>query len=159
MGLPSKARRSLGQAAEGIFAVSSIPSACITASVVFSVGFPFSLKELLAQRVFSIACGYPDANDSARLGADPVHKMLLDRDPVTGLDLASQPTLSRFESAVGAKQPTLSMKPKGWGTHPTHRKNAMNGAPGSSGKIHNLCGRGAKSRFCRTMRIQHSRAT
>ena len=49
------------------------------------------LKELLAQRVFSIACGYPDANDSARLGADPVHKMLLDRDPVTGLDLASQP--------------------------------------------------------------------
>jgi hypothetical protein len=62
------------------------------------------LKELLAQRVFSIACGYPDANDSARLGADPIHKMLLDRDPVTGLDLASQPTLSRFENAAGAKQ-------------------------------------------------------
>jgi hypothetical protein len=61
------------------------------------------LKELLEQLVFSIACGYPDANDSARLGADPVHKMLLDRDPVTGLDLASQPTLSRFENAVGAK--------------------------------------------------------
>jgi hypothetical protein len=33
-----------------------------------------------------------------------VHKMLLDRDPVTGLDLASQPTLSRFENAVGAKE-------------------------------------------------------
>src|ERR1700758_1667709 len=63
-----------------------------------------SLHELLAQRVFSIACGYPDANDSARLGADPIHKMLLDRDPVTGLDLASQPTLSRFENAVGAKE-------------------------------------------------------
>ena len=63
-----------------------------------------SLRELLAQRVFSIACGYPDANDSARLGADPIHKMLLDRDPVTGLDLASQPTLSRFENAVGAKE-------------------------------------------------------
>ncbi len=44
-----------------------------------------SLKELLAQRIFSIACGYADANDSARLGADPMHKMLLDRDPVTGL--------------------------------------------------------------------------
>jgi hypothetical protein len=54
--------------------------------------------------VFSIACGYPDANDSARLGADPIHKLLLDRDPVTGLDLASQPTLSRFENAVGAKE-------------------------------------------------------
>jgi len=61
------------------------------------------LKQLLAQRVFSIACGYPDANDSARLGSDPIHKMLLDRDPVTGPDLASQPTLSRFENAVGAK--------------------------------------------------------
>ncbi len=63
-----------------------------------------SLRELLAQRVFSIACGYPDANDSARLAADPIHKMLLDRDPVAGRDLASQPTLSRFENAVGPKQ-------------------------------------------------------
>jgi len=63
-----------------------------------------SLRELLAQRVFSIACGYPDANDSARLGADPIHKMLLDRDPITGVDLASQPTLSRFENSVGPRQ-------------------------------------------------------
>ena len=62
-----------------------------------------SVRELLAQRVFSIACGYPDANDSARLAADPIHKMLLDRDPVAGRDLASQPTLSRFENAVGLK--------------------------------------------------------
>lgn len=63
-----------------------------------------SLRSLLAQRVFSIACGYPDGNDSARLGADPIHKMLLDRDPITGLDLASQPTLSRFENSVGPRQ-------------------------------------------------------
>ena len=62
------------------------------------------VRELLAQRVFSIACGYPDANDSARLAADPIHKMLLDRDPVTGRDLASQATLSRFENAVGPKE-------------------------------------------------------
>ena len=41
-----------------------------------------SFRELVAQRVFSIACGYPDANDSARLSKDPIHKMLLDRDPV-----------------------------------------------------------------------------
>ena len=59
-----------------------------------------SLRELLAQRVFSIACGYPDANDSARLSSDPIHKMLLDRDPITGRDLASQPTLSRFENSI-----------------------------------------------------------
>jgi Transposase DDE domain group 1 len=63
-----------------------------------------SLEELLAQRVFAIACGYPDANDSARLAADPIHKMLLDRDPVAGRDLASQPTLSRFENAIGPKE-------------------------------------------------------
>jgi hypothetical protein len=50
-----------------------------------------SLRDIFAQRVFSIACGYADANDSARLAADPMHKMLLDRDPVTGLDMASQP--------------------------------------------------------------------
>jgi hypothetical protein len=62
------------------------------------------LRDLLAQRVFSITCGYPDANDSARLGADPIHKMLLDRDPDTGVDLASQPTLSRFENSVGPRQ-------------------------------------------------------
>ena len=63
-----------------------------------------SLEELLAQRVFAIACGYPDANDAARLAADPIHKMLLDRDPIEGTDLASQPTLSRFENAVERKE-------------------------------------------------------
>jgi len=63
-----------------------------------------SLRELLAQRIFAIACGYPDANDSARLSSDPIHKMLLDRDPVTGRDLASQSTLSRFENAIGPKE-------------------------------------------------------
>ena len=66
--------------------------------------FDHSLRDLFAQRVFSIACGYADANDSARLAADLMYKMLLDRDPVTGLDLASRATLSRFENAVGPRQ-------------------------------------------------------
>jgi len=57
------------------------------------------LEELIAQRVYGIACGYPDANDGARLGDDPIHKLLLGRDPITGDPLASQPTLSRFENA------------------------------------------------------------
>jgi hypothetical protein len=57
------------------------------------------LGELIAQRVYGIACGYPDANDGARLGDDPIHKLLLGRDPITGDALASQPTLSRFENA------------------------------------------------------------
>ncbi len=59
------------------------------------------LHELISQRVFGIACGYADANDSARLAADPIHKLLLDRDPIDGEALASQPTLSRFENSVG----------------------------------------------------------
>jgi len=63
-----------------------------------------TLEELLAQRVFAIACGYPDANDAARLAADPIHKLLLGRDPVAGNDLASQPTLSRFENAIDTKE-------------------------------------------------------
>ena len=61
-------------------------------------------EELLAQRVYGIACGYADANDAARLAADPVHKLLVGRDPVEGADLASQPTLSRFENAPDRKQ-------------------------------------------------------
>ena len=43
--------------------------------------------------------GYADGNDAARLADDPIHKLLLDRDPITGAALASQPTLSRFENA------------------------------------------------------------
>jgi hypothetical protein len=61
------------------------------------------LVDLVRQRVFGLACGYADANDAARLADDPVHKLLLDRDPVDGAALASQPTLSRFENAVGRK--------------------------------------------------------
>jgi hypothetical protein len=59
------------------------------------------LGELLAQRLFAIALGYPDANDAARLADDPIHKLLVGRDPLTGQTLASQPTLSRFEHGVG----------------------------------------------------------
>ena len=58
------------------------------------------LGELLAQRVYGLACGYEDANDAARLRDDPVHKLLLGRDAVSGEALASQPTLSRFENSV-----------------------------------------------------------
>lgn len=62
-----------------------------------------TLEDLVRQRVFAIACGYEDCNDAARLGADPMQKLLLERDPITGESLASQPTLSRFENALGAK--------------------------------------------------------
>jgi DDE family transposase len=59
------------------------------------------LRDLLRQRVFGLACGYADCNDAARLAQDPIHKLLLERDPLAGAALGSQPTLSRFENAVG----------------------------------------------------------
>ena len=61
------------------------------------------LEELLAQRIFGLALGYPDANDAARLADDPLHKLTVGRDPVTGDALASQPTLSRFENAASPR--------------------------------------------------------
>src|SRR5436305_9886067 len=62
------------------------------------------IQELLTQRVMAIACGYEDCNDAASLATDPVHKLLVGRDPVKGEDLASQPTLSRFENSVDRKE-------------------------------------------------------
>ena len=62
------------------------------------------LRELITQRVMAIALGYEDANDAARLAGDPIHKLLVGRDPIDGEDLASQPTLSRFENAPDRKE-------------------------------------------------------
>jgi hypothetical protein len=59
-----------------------------------------SIRDLVAQRVFGIACGHPDGNDGDALAQDPIHKLLLDRDPIDGQRLASQPTVSRFEQAA-----------------------------------------------------------
>jgi hypothetical protein len=61
------------------------------------------IGDLLSQRIFGLACGYADCNDTARLAHDPVHRLLVDRDPMEGDPLASQPTLSRFENAVGPR--------------------------------------------------------
>jgi hypothetical protein len=62
-----------------------------------------SLLDLFRQRVYGIACGYPDCNDADRLADDPIQKLLLDRDPMEGNSLGSQPTLSRFENAPSSK--------------------------------------------------------
>jgi len=61
-------------------------------------------RELLQQRVFGLCAGYADCNDAARLVHDPIHKLVLGRDPLSGLGLASQPTLSRFENTVRARE-------------------------------------------------------
>ena len=58
-----------------------------------------SMADLLRERVFAIACGYPDGNDLDDLRHDPAFKMACGRLPETGADLASQPTMSRLENA------------------------------------------------------------
>jgi len=61
-------------------------------------------EELLAQRVYQIAAGYEDCNDADDLRRDPMLKTVVGRLPQTGRDLASQPTLSRFENAVTRRE-------------------------------------------------------
>ncbi len=62
-----------------------------------------SFTDMFRQRVYGLACGYADVNDVASIGRDPLHKSLLGRNAVTDADLASQPTLSRFENVLGPK--------------------------------------------------------
>ena len=61
--------------------------------------------DLVRQRVFQIACGYEDANDSNDLRSDPGLKTACERLPLTGDDLASQPTMSRLENSVTGQGP------------------------------------------------------
>ena len=58
-----------------------------------------SLNDLLSQRVFQIACGYEDANDSDALRVDPAIKAACDKLP-SEEELASQPTFSRLENSI-----------------------------------------------------------
>jgi hypothetical protein len=58
-----------------------------------------SLVRLVRQRVFQIAAGYEDQNDSDTLRSDPLLKLVCGRLPESEMDLASQPTISRLENA------------------------------------------------------------
>jgi Transposase DDE domain group 1 len=58
-----------------------------------------TLSDILRARIFAIACGYPDGDDLDDLRKDPAFKLACGRLPESGDDLASQPTLSRWENA------------------------------------------------------------
>jgi len=62
-----------------------------------------SLASIMRARVFAIACGYEDGNDLNALRSDPAFKLACGSLPETGLDLCSQPTVSRLESAPTLK--------------------------------------------------------
>ena len=62
-----------------------------------------SLASLVKQRVFQIACGYEDQNDSDTLREDPLLKMVCGSLPEGGPALASQPTICRLENAASMR--------------------------------------------------------
>lgn len=61
------------------------------------------LDEMMRQRVFGIGAGYADCNDHNSLRRDPALKMACDKAPQGEGELASQPTLSRFENQPRAR--------------------------------------------------------
>ena len=65
-----------------------------------------SYEKLLKQRVFLMMQGYDDANDVEHLKNDPILKAVL------GGDLASQPTVSRFENSIDKQ--TIFCVLNGW---------------------------------------------
>lgn len=69
-----------------------------------------SLLEMVRSRVFGILSGYEDQNDHDALRSDAVFKLIAGRLPEDD-DLASQPTLSRFENAVS---PTSLLQLEEW---------------------------------------------
>jgi len=58
-----------------------------------------SVADILRARMLAIACGYEDADDLDHLRLDPAFKLACGRLPVSGADLCSQPTVSRWENA------------------------------------------------------------
>ena len=61
------------------------------------IDHPF--EDMVRQRFYGILAGYEDCNDHDTLRNDPVFKIVSGRAP-TDDDLASQPTLSRFENLI-----------------------------------------------------------
>lgn len=63
-----------------------------------------SLLALLRQRIYQIAAGYEDQDDADTLRTDPLLKLVCGRLPESDPDLASQPTFSRWENGVSARE-------------------------------------------------------
>jgi hypothetical protein len=58
--------------------------------------------EMTRSRIYGILADYADQNDHDVLRSDPIFKIICERS-IEGEDLASQPTLSRFENAIAPK--------------------------------------------------------
>jgi hypothetical protein len=61
-----------------------------------------SFLEMTRMRIYGILADYEDQNDHDVLKSDPIFKLVCNRS-INGPDLASQPTLSRFENAIDVR--------------------------------------------------------
>ena len=78
----------------------TVPDARAPARVTHEVG------DLIAQRVFAIACGHPDGNDADRLADDPIHKLLLGRDSIDGARLDRKSTRLNSSHSIASRMPS-----------------------------------------------------
>ena len=62
-----------------------------------------SQLDMLRQRIYGLALGYEDCNDSARIAHDPAVKLAVGRG-LDEADLASTATLCRFENSVSPRE-------------------------------------------------------
>lgn len=86
-----------------------------------------SWATLVRQRVCQIACGDEDPDDADALRTDPLFTYVCGRLPESGGDLASQPTLSRLETAVDRR--ACDRRAVAWGAR-SLRERERGGVPG-----------------------------
>lgn len=63
-----------------------------------------SQTEMLRQRIYQIMAGFEDADDCDRLCRDGILKMCAGRSAPDGIDLASQPTMTRLENRLSRRE-------------------------------------------------------
>lgn len=68
------------------------------------------LDDILRARILAIACGYEDAADLDALRDDPGFRLALGKLPGSGVGLASQPTMSRWENAPTTRELVRMMR-------------------------------------------------
>jgi Transposase DDE domain group 1 len=78
------------------------PTNCFQLPLIWSAGPVVPAREIKPQGSarphFRYRRGYEDADDLDRLRSDPAFKLACGRLPDTGVDLCSQPTVSRWEN-------------------------------------------------------------
>ena len=72
--------------------------------MIFALKGHIALPLIPRARILAIACGYEDADDLDHLRHDPGFKLAVGKLPGGGIDLASQPTMSRWENAPTTRE-------------------------------------------------------